>query len=182
MAINSNKIPSDLRTVNSFALKGIVIFVLLLMGVGCGQDDDQREFEQKAFQLPDGITETDFNGEVITEDPDDWRIAPFFQSLVEVGPAYPNPVSLGDNLNIEVSNRFDGGISNLRIIVLVFDSTSPYEKTVSPLRQFDLSEKIIINPYLFGSDNSANSSRDIHRIILLDEQNNIISYGDVRVK
>ncbi len=70
--------------------------MLVLLGVSCGQDDDQREFEQEAFQLPDGITETEGNGSIISEDPDDWRTSPFFQGLVFVDPAFPNPVSIGD--------------------------------------------------------------------------------------
>lgn len=65
-----------------------IIILLAAFGsillTACGQDDDQRDFENEAFSLPEGFTETDGSGQIVdeNEDPDDWRTAPFFQGLV----------------------------------------------------------------------------------------------------
>lgn len=162
----------------------VLAIFLLFSAAACGQNDDQRDFERKAFSLPDGITETDERGQIVdgNEDPDDWRIAPFFAGLVFIDPLPgPNPVTIGDRITFSISSPFIDGISFLEIIVLLQDGTNFQPKSVYGPARIDLSESIIIDPVLFGRTGTAESARGLHRIILLDGRENVISYGDVKV-
>lgn len=162
----------------------VLAIFLLFSAAACGQNDDQRDFERKAFSLPDGITETDERGQIVdgNEDPDDWRIAPFFAGLVFIDPLPgPNPVTIGDRITFSISSPIIDGISFLEIIVLLQDGTNFQPKSVYGPARFDLSESIIIDPVLFGRTGTAESARGLHRIILLDGRENVISYGDVKV-
>ena len=73
----------------------LVASLLLLVPVGltaCDSGGDRRDFEDAAFETPEGITRTNDEGEVLENDPDDWRTSPLFPA-VDVEPAFPNPVS-----------------------------------------------------------------------------------------
>lgn len=160
-----------------------VLFIIAL--TSCGQDDDQREFEQEAFQLPEGITETDFDGTVISEDPDDWRTSPFFQGLVFVDPAFPNPVSIGDQLSLEIDIAGIDAVSGLTVAVLIEDAANAQFRTLYTDSQNPLPPgltSVSINPVELGRFNNPESARGIHRLIIYDNRQNIISYGDVRVE
>jgi hypothetical protein len=106
----------NLCMTTTFKLSVLLLF-LAVTTAGCGQDDDQKKFEQEAFQLPEGITETEGNGSITSEDPDDWRTAPFFQGLVFVDPAFPNPVSVGDQLSLEIEVSGIDAVSGLTVAV-----------------------------------------------------------------
>ncbi len=163
----------------------LMAMLLLFSAAACGQNDDQRDFEREAFSLPDGITETDERGQIIdgNEDPDDWRIAPFFAGLVFIDPLPgPNPVPIGDRITFEISSPFIDGISFLEIIVLIQDGTNFQPRSVYGPARFELSESISIDPVLFGRTGTAESARGLHRIILLDGRDAVISYGDVLVE
>lgn len=163
----------------------VLLISLLFLATGCGQDDDQREFENEAFQLPEGITETSGNGEIISEDPDDWRTAPFFAGLVFVDPAFPNPVSIGDQLSLNIDVAGIDAISGLTVAVLIEDAANAQFRSLYSINQNPLPPgltSININPVELGRFNSPESARGIHRIIIFDNRQNIISYGDVRVE
>jgi len=164
----------------------LVLFTLMILALsGCGQDDDQREFEQEAFQLPEGITETEGNGDIVSEDPDDWRTSPFFQGLVFVSPAFPNPVSIGDQLNLEIEVSGIDAVSGLTVAVLIDDAANAQFRSLYTVNQNPLPPgltSIPINPIELGRFNSPESARGIHRLIIYDNRQNIISYGDVRVE
>ncbi|WP_340102682.1 hypothetical protein [Rhodohalobacter sp. 8-1] len=159
--------------------------MLSLVCFSCGKDDDQREFEQEAFQLPEGITETEGNGEIITEDPNDWRTSPFFQGLVFVNPPFSNPVSIADQLSIEIEVSGIDAVSGLTVAVLINDAANAQFRTLYTHSQNPLPPGLTtvpINPIELGRFNSPESARGIHRLIIYDNRENIISYGDVRVE
>lgn len=163
----------------------LLAILLLFSAAACGQNDDQRDFEREAFSLPTGITETNDRGEIIdgNEDPDDWRIAPFFAGLFFFdGLPGPNPVAIGDRITFNISSPFIDGISFLEIIVLIQDGTTFQPRSVYGPASFDLSESISIDPVRFGRTGTAESARGMHRIVLLDGRENVISYGDVLVE
>ena len=160
-----------------------LLFLLAL--TSCGQDDDQREFENEAFQLPEGITETSGNGEIISEDPDDWRTSPFFAGLIFVNPAFPNPVTIGDQLSLEIEISGIDAVSGLTVAVLIDDAANAQFRSLYSINQNPLPPgltSININPVELGRFNSPESARGIHRLIIFDNRQNIISYGDVRVE
>ncbi len=168
-----------------------IIILLAAFGsillTACGQDDDQRDFENEAFSLPEGFTETDGSGQIVdeNEDPDDWRTAPFFQGLVFVDPAFPNPVQVSDQLMINVEISGIEAVSGLTVIVLIESGVNPEFRPVysDPQNPIPPGLTVIsINPIQLGRFNTVESARGLHRLILLDGRENVISYGDVLVE
>lgn len=158
----------------------ISLILILILASSCNQSSDQREFEQAAFSLPDGFTETDSRGEIINRDPDDWRIAPFFQGLIEIDPAFPNPVQSNEQITI---NRVVTGIesiSGFRVLVFYENSNiqfifDDFERPLAPgLRSIPLQAADIAQ--------FAESPQGLYRIIILDVNENVISYGDVMIE
>lgn len=169
----------------SFTLRTLLFCTMALLFFSCGQDDEQREFEQKAFQLPEGITETEANGTIISEDPDDWRTSPFFQGLVYINPPFPNPITIGNQLNIEVEVSGIDAVSGLTVAVLFEVGAGAQFRPLYTVNQNPLPPgltSISINPVELGRFNTIESARGIHRLIIYDNRENIISYGDVRVE
>lgn len=164
--------------------KNLSILVVLLLLAGCGQNDDQREFERQAYSAPDGITETDEDGDIVdgNEDRDDWRVSPFYKGLVDIdSPAYPNPVQTTGVVRIRIFNRPDA-VTTLRVVVL--------EETGGPIEIGSLSQDlpvndttpISINPRELTRFNTIEAITGFKRVILLDATNNVVSYGDILVE
>jgi len=169
------------RILSVFLLSAFVIFSV----TGCSQDDDQRDFEQEAFSFPEGFTETDGSGRVINEDPDDWRTAPFFQGLVFVDPAFPNPVQVSDQLMINIEISGIEAVSGLSIVVLIESGVTPELRPVysNPQTPMPTGLTVVnISPIQLGRFGTVESARGLHRLIILDGRNNVISYGDVMVE
>lgn len=150
---------------------------------GCSSDDDeQRVFERKAFQEPSGITRTNSSGAIQSEDSDDWRVSPFYSGLVQVEPAFPNPSIATDRVNIHVTVNSIDVIRGL--LVGVYDPAygvrviwSLYENPLPVGLQV-----IQVNTMLFGRFNTIESARGLHRVILFDGNENVLSYGDILVE
>lgn len=164
--------------------KYISTFFVLLVLAGCGQNDDQREFERRAYSAPDGITETDEIGDVVdgNEDRDDWRISPFYQGLVDIDrPAYPNPVEATDEVRLEIFNR-DDAVTSLGVVV--FFAEAGVEREVQSARH----DPLPANSTTVVSINPQELSRfetdvlGLKRVIFLDATNNVVSYGDILVE
>lgn len=174
-----------MRPYQSFSRSFLLVFFFVALLTNCGQNDDQREFEQQAFSLPDGITEADGSGEIINEDVDDWRIAPFYQGLISEIRVFPNPVTVSDQLTIEVNISGIDAVSGLTVALLLEDAVNSqfrilYSSLENPLPPGLTT--VVINPVRLGRFDSIESARGLHRLILFDNQDNIISYGDVRVE
>lgn len=157
-----------------------ITLISLLFTAGCNQSSDQRDFERAAFSLPDGITETSNNGTVENSDPDDWRIAPFFQGVVEVDPAYPNPVLTTDQLSLDVVITGVESVTGLQVYAYYGDNNVrpvfqdlrrpvPTGLTSLPLSPLDIAQ-FRENP------------QGIYRIVLVDANENVITYGDIEVE
>jgi len=159
----------------------IITFLLLFVFFyGCGNNDAQRQFEQEAFQRPSGITETGQNGSVVSEDPDDWRIAPDFQGLVDVSPAFPNPVLTNDQIGIEFTALGIETVNGLEVAVLFEDGS---------IRSLFIDNAVPLPPGLqiipIQPPELARFESEIvglHRILLFDMNRNIITYGDLEVE
>lgn len=157
----------------------IFLFTFIFLS-GCNQSGDQRDFEREAFSLPEGITETTEKGEIESRDPDDWRVAPFFQGLIEVDPVFPNPVQSTDQLSLDVIitgvESVSGlvvyayyGDNNLRNVYNDLRTPIPPGLVSIPLSPLDIAR--------FRED-----PQGTFRIILLDRNENVITYGDVRIE
>lgn len=151
------------------------------MIVSCNQNDEQRQFEREAFSLPENITETkngiDIEG---TEDPDDWRIAPYFQGVVYVDPAFPNPLLSTDRLTLNLHVTGIDAVSGLRVLVLYNENSIRliYEDFRSPLPPNTISAPLSAQDIARFDDNP----EGLYRIIVEDRQRTIITYGDVRIE
>lgn len=151
----------------------------MIFFISCSQSDEQREFEREAFSPPEDITETGDNGGD-NIDPDDWRVGPFFQGLIEVFPVSPNPVLTSNQIRIEVLVYGFDSINGLRILAYYGqNSFKPLrEDHRSPLPPGTISYSIqAIDIAQFPAN-----PQGLYRIILEDYKGNIISYGDVRIE
>lgn len=170
-------------------LSRILLFIasasLSLSVQSCSSTDDaQREFEREAFRTPAGITQTDGSGNIISSDPDDWRVGPLFAGFVEVQqPAYPNPTT-GQIVTIELLITGLGAVNGLDVLTLddrnffrrlFFDERRPLPVGFT---------QIIINPVQFapGGSGTISGARGLHRVFIFDGRDNLISYGDIRVE
>jgi len=153
----------------------------------CSKSSDQQEFEDRAFSTPENITEMTVTGEPVPgrTDPDDWRIAPMFRGFVEIQtPAHPNPVSINSSLQIDVNII---GIESVQgLAVFVFKDRR--ENLVGPIFLEDPSTispgliSIILDPSQFSRTSNLQEALGLHRILIFDQRDNLISYGDVRVE
>ncbi|MCH8558792.1 MAG: hypothetical protein LAT84_13275 [Balneolia bacterium] len=158
---------------------------VLILLVSCSSTDDaQREFEDEAFRLPNNFTETDASGNIISEDPNDWRVSPLFSGVVEVNqPAYPNPTT-GQNVRIELlvlSLNPVNGIYVRTYIENQFARTLTFDERV-PVPQGFIS--LEFDPRLFdpSGSNTISGARGLHRVYIFDNRQNLITYGDVKVE
>lgn len=174
--------PSRFRSSFPMLVLGLILISLFTWN-GCSSDDDeQRLFERKAFQEPSGITRTNSSGAIQSEDSEDWRVSPFYAGLVQVDPAYPNPTFVTDRVNIHVTVNSIDVIRGL--LVGVYDPAygvrviwSLYENPL-PVGL----EVIQLNTMQFGRFNTIESARGLHRVILFDGNENVLSYGDILVE
>jgi len=161
----------------------IILLFLLFTFLGCSQSDDQREFEREAFAEPNGFTETADNGSIVEgrEDPDDWRVAPFYQGLIDVFPPYPNPILTNQRLTFELSVTGIDAVNGLRVHVFRNLSTLSqplYQEFQRPLPPGLLS--ISLNPLDIAEIRE--NPQGLYRIIALDPQGNVITYGDIQIE
>jgi hypothetical protein len=161
-------------------LLGTILIVLPLLISGCNQSSDQRDFERAAFSEPEGFTRTNSSGQVQDRDPDDWRIAPFFQGLIEVDPAYPNPVQSNDQLVIDVIVTGVESVSGLWVFVyygpndireLFLDDRRPVPPGATTIR---------LNPLTIAR--FSENPQGLYRLIITDGTQNVITYGDVKIE
>jgi hypothetical protein len=152
---------------------GVVLVFAAMIAGGCNTTDHQSAFLSDAMMPPSGITRTNLDGEVLSEDPDDWRISPVHVGLIIVEPAYPNPttgslVFVPVNIRqfnavpapvtlraLDVTNRFT-------VLDRIHDTASPGVRVM----QFQ--------PGLLGS-------AGLHRLFIFDGRGEVISYGDLCV-
>ncbi|MEX0928031.1 MAG: hypothetical protein WD266_06650 [Balneolales bacterium] len=156
---------------------------LLLAALGgCGRDEDQDEFESDAFRSPDGFTETSPAGETTgPEDPDDWRISPMYAGYLEVTiPAHPNPTR-DEFVSIEL---FIEGIEPLNgLEVLTFDeNNNPRILYTDSGRELLGFFEFSFHPSRFSPRNVYEDAVGLNRVFIYDNNQNLITYGDVEVR
>ena len=149
----------------------ILILAILLVLPACDTQQAIREFEDDAAMAAEGITETDRDGVIISEDEDDWRTSPAFFGKIRVDPAYPNPVPSGV-VTVPVTvlefNAVQGGLvlrardaqGRLSLVDEIQDATSP-------------------GGYVFQFAPSILARQGLVRVFVLDRVGNLVSYGDL---
>ncbi|MEX0722653.1 MAG: hypothetical protein WD357_10750 [Gracilimonas sp.] len=160
-----------------------VIAFALLLTVSCTRNDAQREFEQEAYRSPDGYTETaQNNGEVLSNDPDDWRTSPLFQGLIIVKPPYPNPVTTNQPVWFEIGVTGVNSINGLQVFTRLDNG-----EFISLFENFETLQPgdfppFQINPIEFGMNGTPEGARGLNRIYIFNANSQLISYGDILVE
>ena len=160
----------------------ILFIAIFFISPACSSDNDQRDFEREAYSYPSGFTKTDEHGKVIENDPDDWRIAPLYQGLIsKVGPSSPNPLSFGSEADLDI---FINSAQTTSFISLEYRNVNDEWREIDyrELRSEAGTVNLKIDSYLFSTSGSAESARGLNRVYLFDDNNHIISYGDIMIE
>lgn len=161
----------------------ILCTLLCLFLAGCGQSDDQREFENRAFSEPQGVTQTSASGKVNPdyEDPDDWNISPMYEALVTVEPAFPNPVDANSIITLQINLQVPDAVNQMNFWSFRFP-TPPYTPVAQPLDPSIIQTFNTISISASSITGGVGSASGLYRLLVLDGRDNVITYGDVRVK
>jgi len=159
-----------------------LLAVSILLLIGCGKSDDQKEFEEQAYSTPAGITETTANAQQdpISVDPDDWQISPMYRGFVQFETLpYPNPVVRNN------ATRFDLNVTGIEsvpgLFIFIYDSAS--DRLIQEIyREPDSLPTGNKSITLDTSTFPLNMANGLYRIILFDGRDNVISYGDIEVE
>lgn len=157
-----------------------LLLMLTWFLTACSQNDEQKEFEQKAFSEADGVTVTNYQGKVENEDPDDWRISPFYQGLIRIDPAFPNPAGSSDNIQIHIYNSNIESISDIEVRAY-YRSTSEY-RYLDHIQGELIQTLNILNFRGTAVAQAAESPQGTYRVIILDGNENVVSYGDIQIE
>ncbi|MEQ9308555.1 MAG: hypothetical protein RLN90_03815 [Balneolaceae bacterium] len=158
------------------------LFISLAV-LSCTNNDAQQEFERQALSLPEGITRTDNDTNIIGDaDDDDWRSSPFYTGIAFIEPAFPNPILYGTTANLDVDMN---GNSLTSILELgFFDLSIPSNPWIQLELKEDITEfsfpSFIINSNFFGSN--AEQARGFYRLIVFDGNNRVVTYGDIQIE
>ncbi|MEM1043648.1 MAG: hypothetical protein AAGI91_13590 [Bacteroidota bacterium] len=157
----------------------LALSALLLVLPGCDTGEGQNLFFEQSSFPAQGLTVTDESGTIEdgSEDPDDWRVAPFFANQVTVRPAFPNPVARNGLVTITVQDTFGDALTGAltvtgrrddnRIEALVSDQGPDfYTLTFNPTRL-----------RLTGGETAR-----LYRVRVFDGQQRIVTYGDILVR
>ena len=154
----------------------VLLCSTLVWTSGCNSQSRQEEFEDQAFgETPSGFVRTLDGEEILSEDSDDWRTAPVFETDVIIRPASPNPVAVSGFVSIFVSIlRLPPG----RLYAYTRNASGRLERltpggTISHsgngFQEFRFSAGLL-------------GERGLHRLFIFDEAGVLISYGDVMVE
>lgn len=156
---------------------------ILIVAISCTNNDEQTDFERSAYSPASGITQTDNSSNIIGDpDEDDWRTSPFYTGIMTIDPAFPNPVLYGTSTTLDVAIS---GNSLTSILELGYfdarDSRRPWIQLDlrEDISEFSLSS-LTINTQLFGSN--AELARGLHRIVLFDGNQRVVTYGDIQIE
>ncbi len=169
----------------------VIIFFLagFLLVAGCSKSDDQREFENQSLSAPNDYTETPTEGEIINNDPDDWRVSPMYQSRIYIGtgissfePPYPNPLNYNQDLNIFI---YVSNVDNLDEIRVYSFETNPNTSEQFVTLEDNISSPSLVSIRLSGQEISGqpggSEANGLYRIRILDGNLNVITYGDIKI-
>ncbi len=152
----------------------LVVLALLLAG-GCDTAEQQNDFEDEAFSTPSGFTSTDENGQILSEDKDDWRTAPVYSTSVLIDPAFPNPAAPSDFVNVPVSvrefNSIQGGLE-----LVSFDENG------IPRRLDEIRDARDPGAYVFTFNPALLGVQGLVRLFILDTRGTLVSYGDLSIE
>lgn len=166
--------------INAPILRISLLLLCAVLFISCDDMDDQREFEREAMAEPSGFTHTDSQGEVLEEDPDDWRISPMFGASISVEyPAYPNPT---DGENVTITLRFSGTDVVAGLQVFSYYQQREFREIYFDDSDIPLFKDIVFDPRRLDPSGVLDEARGLHRVFIYDLNDNLITYGDIKVE
>ena len=152
-----------------------MVALSVLAGSGCDSAEQQGAYEEQAFAVPSGITQTDRYGEIISEDQDDWRTAPAYRSRVLIDPAFPNPSSAGIQVAIPVRvvefRAVQGGLE-----LVSFDDNRIARRLA------DVRDARNPGAYVFKFNPASLGVMGLVRVYIVDNLGALVSYGDIQIE
>jgi hypothetical protein len=164
-------------------VKRLLLFTFFLIQsvfwLNCTQDDAQQQFEAEAYQPASGYTKTDLQQNVLETDKQDWRVSPFYEGLLQVLPLFPNPINYGGTAYIEITLNGAPIQSYLELGYLNFNQRwVPLQQEIVN-SEFEL-VTFVIDTRNFGSN--AELARGLHRLLLYDGNQRLITFGDLLIQ
>ena len=155
-----------------------VVFIFVALN-SCTNNDAQRQFVNEAYAPAEGITEVDNQRNVISNDSDDWRVSPIYSGLVNIEPPYPNPVDYSNVAELVID--FNGAplSSSVQLRFINFNGDPVLIDQQDVTGEFELIS-FRIDSRLFG--NSVELAEGIHRLLIFDGAQRLITYGDIQIQ
>ncbi|MDX1617669.1 MAG: hypothetical protein R3224_02710 [Balneolaceae bacterium] len=159
-----------------------IAFLLMLLLASCSKSDDQKEFEDRAYSAPSGITETtlDPQEDPISVDPDDWQISPMYRGFIQFETLpRPNPVVRNSEF------RFDLNVTGIEsvpgLFIYIYDALN--DRLLQEIyRETDSLPTGALSVIIDTSAFPQTAPDNLYRILLLDSRQNVISYGDIELQ
>ncbi len=156
-------------------MKPALACLLLVTCAACDTQEQQIEFEAHAFAPPSGYTRTTETGEIISEDADDWRTSPAYQTRIEIDPAFPNPPGASAVVTVPITVReFDTVRGRLELVVFDADRL--------PRRLDDISSARDPGIYVFKFSPAIIGQSGLVRVFIIDPLGELVSYGDLQLE
>lgn len=152
----------------------LLVPAIAVLFLGCDSQGQQDEFAEDASGPPNGFVRTEDGGEIIEDDPDDWRTAPVYAGKISVRPAYPNPADVEDVVTVSFNVTAFGAVrAPLRLEVL-------RDRGLFVLESIDAAGDP--GAYAFTFSAALLGRTGLHRLYVFDGGGEIVSYGDVMVQ
>lgn len=157
--------------------KSYVLLLLVIVQLAACDNTAEEEaaFQDAAFRMPSGFTATSEGGNVLSDDPDDWRIAPSYFERLVIDPAFPNPVSAGMSvavpIRVRLSDTVQGG----------FDLVS-YDSNRIPRLLDRVEDARSPGAYVLRFMPDVLGVTGLMRVYILDTAGGLISYGDIMIE
>ena len=160
-----------------FLLVLVVAGAFSLLLSSCDAQAAQDDFVTEAGLAPMGITkilDSDFGGEVCSEDADDWRTSPVYNGVVVVDRgATPNPASSTlvtielrvlqlDRVRGSLTLRSFGNGNTFMFLDTILDASAP-------------------GIYVLQFNSALLQENGLHRVFIFDGVGELVSYGDIEL-
>lgn len=158
-------------------IPALLALLMLFLATGCDtQRGDQEAFVEMANLPPENFARTDAFGNVLEDDPDDWRTAPFFAGKISFRPAYPNPTT-GEPVTLPFTVLEFNAISN-RLVLRARDPGDPNRLILLD----DLTNAGETGGHDFRFAPGLIGIPGLHRLFVFDAVGELVTYGDLMLE
>ena len=137
--------------------------------------EEEQAFQDAAFRTPSGFTETSDRGDVLSDDPDDWRVSPAYFERLVIDPAFPNPTSAGTSVAIPIRVRLSDTVQGGLELV-------SYDSNRIPRLLDRVEDARRPGAYVLRFTPEVLGVTGLVRIYVLDNAGGLVSYGDIMIE